>query len=235
ELAKSVNAAIGRGGVILVPAFAVGRAQQLIYLLQVLIASEKIPSLPIYLDSPMSVKANQVYLQHCNEHDLIEAAAVASGVGLKARNVICTPTAEESKRINHVQGPAVIISSSGMMTGGRILHHLRQRLPDSRNTVLLGGFQAIGTRGRQLQDGAKYIRIHGQDVPVRARVLGISGLSGHAGHCELIRWLQPLAKPRRVFFTHGEKTSAMSMADELHRTRGWETYVPRLHESVEFS
>lgn len=233
ELAKSVNAAIARGGVILVPAFAVGRAQQLIYLLQVLIASNKIPELPIYLDSPMSVKANQVYLQHSNEHDLIEAARAATGVGLKARNVHCTPTAEESKRINQVHGPAVIISSSGMMTGGRILHHLRQRLPDSRNTVLLGGFQAIGTRGRQLQDGAKFIRIHGQDVPVRARVLGISGLSGHAGHRELIRWLEPLVKPRRVFFTHGEKVSAEAMADELHKSRGWNTCVPKMHETVE--
>lgn len=235
ELAKRVNEALARGGVILVPAFAVGRAQQLIYLLQVLIAAGKIPELPIYLDSPMSVKANQVYAEHCNEHDLVEAARVGASRGIKGRNVHCCVTVEESKRINNVTSGAVIISSSGMMTGGRILHHLRQRLPDSRNTVLLGGFQAAGTRGRQLQEGAEYIRIHGQDVKVRARVLGISGLSGHAGHRELIRWLEPLAAPRRVFLTHGEKSSAHALAAELKQTRGWNTHVPHMHESVELS
>jgi metallo-beta-lactamase family protein len=231
ELAKTVQAAIDRGGVIVVPAFAVGRAQQLIYLLQVLITSGRLPELPIYLDSPMSIRANQVYLQHWKSHDLIEAAG--NGELIRARNVHATADVEDSKRINRVKERAVIISSSGMMTGGRILHHLRQRLPDERNTILIGGFQAVGTRGRQLEDGAQYLRIHGQDVPVRAHVIEISGLSGHAGHSELLRWLQELPPPRRVFLTHGEKTSATALADELRKTRQWNTYVPHLHETVE--
>src|SRR6185437_16667098 len=135
--------------------------------------------------------------------------------------------------INDVEGPGVIISSSGMMTGGRILHHLRHRLPDARNTIMLGGFMAAGTRGRQLQNGAKMLRIHNYDVPVRAAVVEVSGLSGHAGHGELLRWLEPLKAPRRTFLTHGEKEAATALAGELHVTRGWNTVVPRLGESFE--
>ncbi len=232
-LARSVHRAIERGGVMLVPAFAVGRAQQLMYLLHVLIGQGRIPPLDIYLDSPMSVKANQVYIQHCQEQDLVEAAQSRAGNGLSAKNVHLVSTVQESKAINSVRDHAVIIASSGMMTGGRVLHHLRQRLGDSRNTVLLGGYQAAGTRGRALQEGARFIRIHGQDVSVRAAIESISELSGHAGHSELIRWLAPLAKPKKAFFTHGEQVCAQAMADELYATRGWNTVVPRMAESFE--
>jgi metallo-beta-lactamase family protein len=127
----------------------------------------------------------------------------------------------------------MIISSSGMMTGGRILHHLVQRLPDPRNTVLLGGYMAEGTRGRTLQQGAQRLRVFGRDVPVRATVVEMSGLSGHAGRSELLRWLAPLPAPRRVFFTHGEKPSSLALADELKRTRGWNTAVPRMGETFQ--
>jgi metallo-beta-lactamase family protein len=234
DLAVVVNEAVKRGGVMVVAAFAVGRAQQLIYLLTVLIDQGRIPRLPIYLDSPMSIAATEVYCEHAADHDLTEAQASGARHGLKSSDVHLTPTTEKSKAINEVRGPAVIIASSGMMTGGRILHHLQQRLPDSRNTILLGGFQAIGTRGRSLQDGAKFLRMYGHDVPVRAAVREVSSLSGHAGHSELLRWLEPLPAPRRTFITHGERASAFALADELHRTRGWNTHVPQLGERVAF-
>src|SRR5207245_290899 len=126
-------------------------------------------------------------------------ALSAPGYKFDLRHVRLTPTVAESKQINSVKGPAVIISSSGMMTGGRILHHLRQRLPDERNTIVLGGFMAEGTRGRLLQQGAKFLRVLGTDVPVRAAVVEMSSLSGHAGRHELLRWLEPLPQPRQVF------------------------------------
>ena len=142
-------------------------------------------------------------------------------------------TVEESKQINNVAGPAIIIASSGMMTGGRILFHLEQRLADPRNTVLLGGFMAAGTRGRALEDGAAALRIHGRNVPVHAMIVKNSGLSGHADRHELLRWLNPLAPPRRAFVTHGEKSSAAAFAQLLRDQRGWNVHVPTLGETVE--
>ncbi|MBX3415231.1 MAG: MBL fold metallo-hydrolase [Pirellulales bacterium] len=233
ELARVMEEALRRGGVVVVPSFAVGRSQQLIYLLEVLFRQKRLPELPIYLDSPMAINASKIYRDHAADHDLSEAQLKNDESVLSGMTVHLTRSAEESKRINEVQGPAVIIASSGMMIGGRILHHLKRRLPDSRNTILLGGFMAAGTRGRALQEGARSIRMHGLDVPVRAAVVQLSGLSGHAGHDELLRWLAPLAAPRRAFITHGELAGAKALAAELHETRGWNTHVPRLGESVE--
>lgn len=233
ELAAAVHEALDRGGMMLFAAFAVGRAQQLIYLLQVLTARKEIPELPIYLDSPMAIDASRIYAAHAAEQDLSEAKIAALSAKLAARQVHLVRSIEESKRVNDLQGPGVIISSSGMMTGGRILHHLRHRLPDARNTIMLGGFMAAGTRGRLLQSGAKSLRIHNQSVPVRAAVVEVSGLSGHAGHSELLRWLGPLSAPRRAFLTHGEKEAATALAEELHATRGWNTVVPRLGQTFE--
>ena len=235
QLCEVASRALLKGGVILVPCFAVGRAQQLIYLLQVLIESKRLPEMPIYLDSPMSVNATNIYARHAKEHDLSEGQLKGSGSVLGGKRVHLSRTVAESKRINGVRGPAVILSSAGMMTGGRILHHLKQRLPDPKNTILLGGFMAAGTRGRLLQDGAKSLRIHGIDVPVNATVEKVSSLSGHAGRSELLRWLKPLADPRRVFLTHGELSGATSLADELRKTRGWNTSIPKLGESVELA
>lgn len=235
ELAEAVHAAIARGGVMVFAAFAVGRAQQLIYLLQVLAARKVIPELPIYLDSPMAIDAAKIYAAHAAEQDLSEARLSSLSAKLASRHVHLTRSIAESKRINEVKGPAVIISSSGMMTGGRILHHLKHRLPDARNTIMLGGFMAAGTRGRNLQEGARQIRVHGVNVPVRAAVVEVSGLSGHAGRAELLRWLAPLPTPQKTFFTHGEKTSAHALADELQSNRGWNVAVPRLGQSFELS
>lgn len=235
ELQAVVHEALGRGGVIVVAAFAVGRAQQLIYLLSLLIDQGRIPHLPIYLDSPMSVAASRVFDRYASEEDLSEAGADVAQVQRAMRHAHLVHTADESKRINALSGPAIVIASSGMMTGGRILHHLRQRLPHEQNTILLAGFMAEGTRGRALQSGAKYLRIYGGDVPVRAAIREMSALSGHAGHRELRRWLEPLPAPRQVFITHGELESATSFAGELHRDRGWNTHVPRLGETVQLA
>ncbi len=233
ELASVVNDAVRRGGMMVVASFAVGRAQQLIYLLQILIDEGRIPRIPVFLDSPMAVSGMNLYRYFASEHDLSEGLAVRSDFSFHFDCLTLSRSAGESKHINSLKGPGVIISSSGMMTGGRILHHLRQRLPDPRSTIVLGGFMAAGTRGRAMQEGAHTIRIFGSDVPVRAAVVGLSGLSGHAGHSELRRWLEPLQPPRQVFITHGELSSATSFAEELRRERGWNTKVPKMGEVVE--
>ncbi len=224
---------IDRGGIILIAAFAIGRSQQLIYLLQVLKLAKRIPDLPIYLDSPMSCNATSVYREHNEDHDLSEGELDAAHPVLAGPKVHLCRSAEESKALNHLQGPAIVIASSGMMTGGRIVHHLKQRLPDAATTVVIGGFMAYGTRGRHLQEGAKTIRMHGIDVPVNAAIETISGLSGHADRSDLLRWLKPFENPRKVFLTHGEPKSADALADDLRTSRGWDVTVPDLGESHE--
>ena len=194
---------------------------------------QRIPPIPIFLDSPMAASGMNIYRYYASEHDLGEGLAVASDFEFHDDRVQLARTAGESRQINKLKGPGVIISSSGMMTGGRILHHLRQRLPDARNTIVIGGFMAAGTRGRALAEGATSLRLFGRDVPVRAAVVEMSGLSGHAGHSELRRWLEPLPAPRQTFLTHGELTSANFLADELRRDRGWNVVVPRMGQSVE--
>lgn len=235
ELARAVHDSVRRGGVMLVAAFAVGRAQQLIYLLQLLAEQGRTPQLPIFLDSPMAVEATEIYCSHAAEHDLTEGILTRSASAFRGPNVHLARTVDESKHINKVVGPAIIIASSGMMTGGRILFHLEQRLPDPKNTILLGGFMAAGTRGRALEDGAPTLRIHGRDVRVMANIVKNSSLSGHADRQELLRWLSPLAAPRRTFITHGEKASALAFAELLRERKGWNTHVPHLGESVELA
>ena len=231
SLETVVNHSVKRGGVMLIAAFAIGRAHQLIYLLQVLKKEGRIPDLPIYLDSPMAINATKVYRAHNEDHDLSEGELDDAHPVLAGPKVHFCRTTDESKGLNHVKGPAVIMASSGMMTGGRIVHHLKRRLPQPETTVVLGGYMAVGTRGRQLHDGAKTIRMHGIEVPVRAAVETVSGLSGHADHKDLLRWLGPLPKPRKVFLTHGEPDSMDALAEELRTTRGWEVLTPEMGET----
>lgn len=235
ELVRIVQSAIARGGVLVVPAFAIGRSQQLIYLLQVLISQGKLPRLPIYLDSPMAVQASRIYCEFADLHDRSEdvGGLLPSSCVLDGKDVHYCETMQESKKLNNVRGPAVILASSGMLTGGRILHHLRQRLPDPRNTILLAGFMAEGTRGRDIKEGRKIVKIHGKEVPVKAMIDEFPGMSGHADRTELLRWLAPLPNPRLVFITHGEKIVAEAFAATLRSERGWDVRVPRLGESFE--
>ena len=233
QLAEAVNGGVARGGVILVAAFAIGRAQQLVYLLHVLEEHGRIPKLPIYIDSPMAIEATHIYMRHAADHDLVEAQLTEPGWKFTGDDVVYTRTRDESKALNQVAGPAIIISSSGMMTGGRILHHLKQRLPSVENTILLGGYMAPGTRGRALFDGKPTLRVHGNDIPVRAAVVRIPALSGHADHRELLRWLEPLPPPKLTFLTHGELPSANMLAEQLRRHRGWNTVVPKHGQTFE--
>ncbi|MGY8769171.1 MAG: MBL fold metallo-hydrolase RNA specificity domain-containing protein [Pirellulales bacterium] len=232
-LEERVNKAIARGGVILMASFAIGRAQQLIYLLQVLMHQVRIPEFPIFLDSPMAVDATRIFKQFSEDHDLAEGRLSGRENVLDGPNLTLTRTVEQSKKINQVKGPAVIISSSGMMTGGRILFHLKRRLGDARNTKFLGGFMAAGTRGRRLQQGDSHLRIHGKDIPVKAAIDSISGLSGHAGKSELLQWLAALPRPKRVFITHGEKSSSSAFAKSLRQDYQFETVIPKLGEKFE--
>jgi metallo-beta-lactamase family protein len=203
-------------------------------LLQILKQEGRIPDLPIYLDSPMSCNATTIYKEHHADHDLSEGELVDRQVLGGPKLHLCRST-EESKALNHVEGPAVIISSSGMMTGGRIVHHLKRRLPDKKTTLVLGGYMAAGTRGRQIQDGAKTIRLHGQEIPVLAAIEKVPGLSGHADRSGLLRWLKDLPTPRKVFLTHGEPDSSEAFAEELAGSRGWDVHVPDLGETHELT
>ena len=234
ELERIVLEAADRGGLLLAASFAVGRTQQLVYLLRILIASGRIPELPIWIDSPMAIEATRVFRKHADEHDLSEAYDEGVADALAAPWVRMAKSANASRAINQEEGPGIVIASSGMMTGGRILHHLKRRLPDPRTTVLVTGFQPKGTRGRSLLDGAATLRIHGRDVPVEAAVRRLDGLSGHADRREMVRWLGGLpAAPAEVFLVHGEPAAARGMAARFREAFGWEPKIPAIGDSFE--
>jgi metallo-beta-lactamase family protein len=227
-LAKVVTETAHRGGVILVPAFAVGRAQAILFHLHRLKSQGLLPSLPIYLDSPMAVDASDILCAHLGQHKLsANECRQVCGVAQYVRS------AEDSKKLDHQAMPMVLISASGMATGGRILHHLKVMAPDPRNTILLTGFQASGTRGAQLQAGAKELAIHGEKVAVRARVENLPMLSAHADADETMRWLRKFeVAPQRTFVVHGEAHAAATFADRVRRELGWSAVVPSFAETV---
>jgi metallo-beta-lactamase family protein len=233
QLERVIKDTIARGGVLVVPAFAVGRTQEMLYQLDALEREGKVPSLPKYVDSPMARQATEIYEDGTAEFDPEMQALVRSGHSpFKNRDLHTTESVEESRAINRVKGPAIILSASGMATAGRVLHHLRRRLPDPANTVLLVGYQAFGTRGRQLQDGAQSVRIFGEDVPVRAKVETILGFSAHADANGLLRWLKSAAPaPKRVFLVHGDPEPAKTLADRIQRELGWPVTVPQMGET----
>jgi len=235
DLEAATKEAIARGGMMLVASFAIGRCQQLVYLLRTLMAARRIPELPVWIDSPMAVDAMEVFRRHVAEHDFSEAAMEGVAVSLASPFVHMAKTAAESKAINSHDGPGIVIASSGMMNGGRILHHLAQRLPDPKTTVLVAGFQAAGTRGRTLIDGARMLRIHGRDIPVRAAIRRVDALSGHADRRELGRWLTGLPAPKRTFLVHGEPPAARSMAEYLQEKFRWEVTIPAIGDTVELT
>ncbi len=227
-LRDEVRRAAARLGALIMPAFAVGRTQEILFTLRELEGRGEIPELPVFVDSPMAVDATPIHLAHREDHDDEMARLVVAGVEpLRTRRLTFARSPEQSKAINKVEGPCIILSASGMATGGRVLHHLKQRLPDERTTVLLVGFQAAGTRGWSLQNGAATLRMHGEDVPVKARVASISGFSAHADEAELSRWLATLpTPPRRTFLVHGEPPALAVARDRLDRL-GWPCEVPR--------
>lgn len=214
--------------VLLVPAFAVGRTQEVLLLLKHGMKDGSMPSVPVHLDSPMAIDATEIYCRFTGEQRAEHHHEGGRGCAFFFGHLKLHQTVEDSKRLGKMAGPRVIISASGMATGGRILHHLRERLPDARNVVVFVGFQAQGTRGRSLVDGADAVRMFGEEVPVRAHIAKIDALSAHADRSELLRWTATVGKkaPRRSFATHGEPEAAESLA-QLHRDqRGWDVRVP---------
>ncbi|MFN8178818.1 MAG: MBL fold metallo-hydrolase [bacterium] len=231
QLVGPLKETFDRRGVVMVPAFALGRSQIVLLLLQRLMHAGSLPTVPIHLDSPMAIDATEIYLRH-KEAAALDPDVLAEGrAGLFPKNATIHRTAEESKALNMLPGPRIIIAGSGMLTGGRILHHLEQRVGDENNLVLLVGYQADGTRGRALASGAKTLRMHGRDVPVRARSVTLSGMSGHAGKDELLRWYRSGEwHPQQIFVTHGEPGPAAALAGDLRGEGAPRVTVPALDE-----
>ena len=235
-LAGIVNRVAKRGGSIVIPAFAIGRTQTFMYYLRQLEDQQRIPNLPVYVDSPMALSATDLYLKHREDHDLEFAREEGNGKGdpLSVHQFHLTRTTEESKQINNVKTPCIIVSASGMVTGGRVLHHLAQRLPDSRNAVILAGFQAQGTRGRALLEGAKTLRLFGQEVPVNAEIVELGQFSAHAGKSELLRWLTGLTgPPKQTYLVHGEPAAAQSLQAATQEKFNWRVAVARYLDTVD--
>ncbi|MBM4318944.1 MAG: MBL fold metallo-hydrolase, partial [Deltaproteobacteria bacterium] len=231
NLADVINRSVERGGVLLVPAFAVGRTQTLLYLLRELEDAREIPQLPIIVDSPMAVSVCRFYQSHTEDHDE-EAQQMTrrSKRALYPARMQYSSTVEESKALNEISSAAIIISASGMMTGGRVLHHARRRLPDRRNTILLVGYQAEGTRGRDLEQGRPELKIFGEQVAVKAEVARVDGLSAHADAQEIMRWLGCFEQPPgSICLVHGEPQASGDLAERI-RQAGWPVRVPRLLE-----
>jgi metallo-beta-lactamase family protein len=222
QLRDIIKATIHQGGSLLIPSFAVGRAQTLLYLLYQLQKSGQIPELPIYLDSPMSERATEIYHHfpdklRLDEHDVNGIIAMTSDVR----------TPEESKRLNSNPRPKIIISASGMATGGRVLHHIKKMAPDEKNAIVFCGHQAGGTRGETMVNGAATVRIHGQDITIRAKIVKIDGLSAHADCNEIINWLHHFKPaPSRTFITHGEPAAADGLRLKIERELKWSCEVP---------
>lgn len=226
QLEQTINETAARGGVVVVPSFAIGRTQELLWRIRALEDAGRLSSLSVALDSPMAIEVGDIYGRHAEDHSDAMRQLVAHGAPLRPRSYQRVHTAEESKALNSRSGPMVIIAGSGMAAGGRVLHHLKQRLPDARNTVLLCGFQAEATRGRALQEGARTIRIHGEMVPVRARVATIDGLSAHADQGELLRWLGSFdRRPSHVYVVHGEAKASTALANAIKTRLGLEATV----------
>ncbi|HJQ24828.1 MAG TPA: MBL fold metallo-hydrolase [Blastocatellia bacterium] len=235
RLAAIINAAVEKGGKIIIPAFAVGRTQLLIYYLRELEDEGRIPVLPVHVDSPMGAQATRLYLRHKEDHDFdMQRVENLKRNPLATRNFSLVQGRGGSKAIDQEPGTTIIISASGMATGGRVLHHLEKFLPDPATTVVFVGYQAAGTRGRRLQEGEPEVKIHGEMVPVRARIESIGSLSAHADANELMRWLSSFKRPpRTTFLVHGEVDSANALRDKIEKELGWNAVVPTYKEVVE--
>jgi metallo-beta-lactamase family protein len=234
-LVAAVSRARAERGWVLIPAFAVGRSQAILHTLRELEDAGRVPSLPVYLDSPMAIQATVVYAGHPEEHNAAFSEAAAAGKRPLApgRFHLCR-TVADSKRLNDTDGPGVILAGSGMCTGGRILHHLRRLLPDPRTTVLLAGFQAAGTRGRLLKEGAREVKMFGEMVPVRAAVLSSDAFSAHGDRGEVLRWLSGFRRPPDMtWVVHGEPAAALALREAIARDLGWPAEVARDGQRVD--
>jgi metallo-beta-lactamase family protein len=234
-LGDIVNRVVKRGGSIVIPAFAIGRTQTFMYYLRQLENLQRIPKIPVYVDSPMALSATDLYLKYKDDHDAQFARDEQNGGDpLSVHEFHLARSVQESKQINGVKTPCIIVSASGMVTGGRVLHHLAERLGDARNCVILGGFQAEGTRGRALEEGAKTLSLFGKSVPVMAEIVAMGQFSAHAGKSELLRWLTGLqVPPKQVYLTHGEPAAAQSLQQAIALNFKWNAAVARYLDTVE--
>ena len=226
--AEHLHAIARSRGVLLVPAFAVGRTQEVLLLLKQGMAKGTMPRVPVHLDSPMAIDATTIYCRYTGEQRAEHLHPQGKPCSFFFGELEIHSTVEDSKRLGRLDGPRVIISASGMATGGRILHHLRNRLPDPRNVVVFVGFQAPGTRGRTLVDGKDTVRMFGEEIPVKAKIAKIDALSAHADRSELLRWTATAGAkaPRRTFLVHGEPEAAEALARVHREERGWDAHVP---------
>jgi len=235
DLVDVIERSMKRGGSLVIPAFSVGRTQTLLYLLRLLEEDGKIPSYPIFVDSPMAINALEIFKGHIKDFDLNTRMQKMQGKDIfHPKDLHICRTREDSMSINNNRSGCIIISASGMVTGGRILHHMAQRLPDPKNTILLMGYQAEGTRGRVIQEKKETVKIHGKQIPINAQIEMIDGFSGHADYNEMLAWLMPFNKtPKQVFMVHGEAEASQSMAEKIKQTYGWKVAVPKFGESFE--
>jgi metallo-beta-lactamase family protein len=235
QLAKIINDAARRNGPVLIPAFAVGRTQEILYMIRELEEEKAIPVLPVIVDSPMAAQATQVYNRWREEHDEAYASILAKKQHpLRTMSMRTAATREESKNLNSMKGARIIVSASGMLTGGRVLHHAMRILPDENATIVFVGYQAAGTRGRQVQDGAKEVKIMKNLVPVRCHVEKVEGFSAHADWKGVLRWLGGLrTTPTTVFTTHGEPESAQAMAEHIRDQFHWNVVIPQYGQTVD--
>jgi metallo-beta-lactamase family protein len=234
ELAKIIGETVARGGTVIVPAFAVERTQKFLFLLKQMMEAGEIPTVPVHTDSPMAIKAVQIFLEHESEFtDETEKLIRTYGSPLEWPNFFFDTTPAESKKMNDSKYPMIIVSSSGMVTGGRVLHHLMHRLPDPRNTVLFIGFQAPGTRGFTIKSGAGSVRIFSQEVPIRAQIKTIEQFSDHADTPELLEWLHTFAaKPDVTYLVHGEPNASSLMRDAFVRELKWDVRIAEYMQKV---
>jgi len=234
QLAAVIGETVARGGTVVVPAFAVERTQKFLFMLKELMETGKIGRLPVYCDSPMAIQAVEIFMKHSEEYSEATRRLVNQyGSPLQWPGFQFASTLEQSKRINQQKDPAIIVSASGMATGGRILHHLAQRLPDPKNTVVFIGFQAQGTRGFTIKSGASEVKIFGEVVPIRARVLAFEQFSDHADTPELLEWLRTFkGTPGRTYLVHGDPEASSKLRDVMSQELGWNVQVARWMEKV---
>jgi len=229
ELADAIRRTIGRGGSVLIPAFAIDRTELVLHELARLVAAGSIPAVPVFVNSPMALDGLRVYQQASARGELRPDAHPEV---VELPGLVEVRTAEESMALNDLREPCIIISASGMATGGRVVHHLRHMLPDPRHTVVLTGYQAVGTRGRLLVDGAQELKMHGRYVKVRAEIVQDEEFSVHADADELMSWLDGLPEPETVYLVHGEPESAQALAGRIRAELGWTVAVPGPGERV---
>lgn len=235
QLEHVINETFRRKGNVVIPTFAVERAQEIIYYISELVNEEKIPAAPVYLDSPMAVDVTKVFKKHRNRFDDDTWERINAGDSpLHFRSLQFARTADQSKAINEEDHPCIIMSTSGMCTAGRIKHHLKRNLPRRESTILFVGYQAHGTLGRQIVDKRPEVRIHGRNVEVKAQIAQIFGFSGHADRNGLMKWVDAFQRPpKRLFLTHGDEEAALSLADHIRSTKQWDVLIPDYESSAD--